>query len=423
MLSMPVCFSVVLKQDVWKVAFNKRQSVVQDFASLSRTAMQSSMEVAQFKTLMEAQLGGAKLSPASLAQELLKAGLLQASSGSVQDEDDPQEGSLSATFNISNALSIHKTIMNQPACVEILMDMETDYGTRSCFHQQSKLQVLASKPASAKSRIWVLQSIHDWLANGLLKVGDVSKSVLLGDKTHCGLVQLFETKQKVAWLRCFKSYFRKFTLILLDSFCFKRFAQVLDYIHETMLPQAGVLDADRTLLRDASSNHVAYRSHSGDGEVTWKGRMKPSGIMCFDLIEELVYCKKFDNGVKQAAKLGGTPEHVFEQEPIKEAWEKIVVELAKEAEERKASAPKADADEEEEAEDEVLQTVRKAPTNFALHSAGYWRAVANQCVRTYVTLIPEPKTTDCYGESHLPIQLERHCRHAGGKLCLDVPGP
>ena len=115
--------------------------------------------------------------------------------------------------------------------------------------------------------------------------------------------------------------------------------------------------------------------------------------MCFDLIEDIVFGKKFDNGIKQAAKLGGTPEHVWEQEPIKEAWEKVLVELAKEAEECRASAPKADAEEEVE-EDENLQTVRKAPTNFALHSAGYWRAVANQCVRTYVTLIPEPKTTD-----------------------------
>ena len=160
------------------------------------------MEVAQFKTLMEAQLGGLKLSPASLAQELQKAGLLQTSSGTVQDEDEPQEGSLSATF-ISNALNIHKTIMNQPGCVEVLMDMETEYGTRSCFHQQSKLQVLASKPASARSRLWVLQSIHDWLCHGQLKNGDVSKSMLLGDKTHCGLVQLFETKQKVTWLSFF----------------------------------------------------------------------------------------------------------------------------------------------------------------------------------------------------------------------------
>ena len=39
--------------------------------------------------------------------------------------------------------------------------------------------------------------------------------------------------------------------------------------------------------------------------------------------------------MKQAAKQGGTPEHVFEQEPMKEAWQLIVTELAEELEERK----------------------------------------------------------------------------------------
>ena len=97
-------------------------------------------------------------------------------------------------------------------------------------------------------------------------------------------------------------------------------------------------------------------------------------------------------GVKQDAKLGGTPEHVFEQEPVKEAWQKIETALAKELEERKAAMPKTeDAGNGDEEED--LAAVRKSPATFALHSPSY-KAAANQCVRRYVTLIPEPKTTD-----------------------------
>lgn len=88
--------------------------------------------------------------------------------------------------------------MAQPACVEILLSLEARYGSRSCFHQLSKLHALATKPASARSRLWALQSIDDWLQHGLLRVGDVTKTVLTGDRTHCGLVQLFETKQKVS---------------------------------------------------------------------------------------------------------------------------------------------------------------------------------------------------------------------------------
>ena len=108
--------------------------------------------------------------------------------------------------------------------------------------------------------------------------------------------------------------------------------------------------------------------------------------------QDLVYGRKFDHGIRQAAKLGGTPEQVFEQEPVKEAWQAIVREIAKELEERNALQRKAE--EEPEQEEEELATVRKAPTSFPLHSASYWRAVANQTVRTYITLVPEPKTLE-----------------------------
>lgn len=109
-------------------------------------------------------------------------------------------------------------------------------------------------------------------------------------------------------------------------------------------------------------------------------------------MQDLVYGRKFDYGVKQAAKQGGTAEHVFEQEPVKEAWAKITTELAKEAEERKALC--ATNEEEQDTEDDVLTAARQPPNTHELHSVGYWRSVANQCVRTYCSLQPEPKTIE-----------------------------
>lgn len=169
--------------------------------------------------------------------------------------------------------------------------------------------------------------------------------------------------------------------------------QVLEYLHADLFPKSGVSDADRALLKEASEDHAAYRAHSGDGEVTWQARMKRSGILCFELLEDLVYGKKYDNGIKQAAKQGATAEHVFEQEVVKEQWQVVTNELQKEAEERKANAAQ-DHEEESETEEQVLLTVRKNPSTFPLHTAKYWQAVANQCVRTYVTLLVEPRTTD-----------------------------
>ena len=106
-----------------------------------------------------------------------------------------------------------------------------------------------------------------------------------------------------------------------------------------------------------------------------------------------MFGKKFDHGVKQAAKQGGAAEQVFEQEPVKEARDRIKNELAKESEERKAAASlQEDARGKEEEEEEPVSALRKPPSSFELHSSQYWKSVANQCVRTYVTLCPEPKT-------------------------------
>ena len=68
LLSVPVTFSEIPVQDVWKAAFNRRQAVLQEHESLSRTAMQAAMEVAHFKTLVEAQNPSAgKLSAQALS--------------------------------------------------------------------------------------------------------------------------------------------------------------------------------------------------------------------------------------------------------------------------------------------------------------------------------------------------------------------
>ena len=111
LLSIPCSFCLVPKQDQWKIAFNKRQAIAQDHSSLTRTAMQSSMEVAQFKSILEANAGGIKLTPPALATELSKQGLQSVVNGTAQgDEDEAIEGCLTAGF-IQQALNIHKNVM------------------------------------------------------------------------------------------------------------------------------------------------------------------------------------------------------------------------------------------------------------------------------------------------------------------------
>ena len=197
LLSLPCCFNEMSQQEQWRAAFNKRQNVLQEHESLSRTALQSACEVAHLKALVEAQDSArGKLSAQALSAELLRLGLQQVVGGTgIKGEDDCENGSLSATF-LSQALNVHKNVVSQSKCVELLMDLEAKYGTRSPFHSMSKLNILSQKPSSNKTREWVLACVYDMVTNNVIRCSDVTRGMLQGDRTHCGLVSLCETKLK-----------------------------------------------------------------------------------------------------------------------------------------------------------------------------------------------------------------------------------
>ena len=153
---------------------------------------------------------------------------------------------------------------------------------------------------------------------------------------------------------------------------------------------------DRALLKEKLSDHKSFRESSGDGDVTWMSRLKKSGLGAFELIQSLVYDKKYDNQMRMAAKQGGSPEQVMEFSDVADAWAAVKAQLANEEIERKAAEKLegAGGDENDNEDAECVESMRKAPNNFPMNSGPYWRAVANQTLRTYITLAVEPKTQD-----------------------------
>ena len=115
-------------------------------------------------------------------------------------------------------------------------------------------------------------------------------------------------------------------------------------------------------------------------------------------VEELIYGKKYDNALRQGLKqggAGGAPEATFENESVKEEWSKVEAQLEKEASERKAQQQKAlglEEGDEEGPGEEVL--MKRAPNQHPVNTEEYWMSVAYQTMRTYCTLLPEPKTLD-----------------------------
>ncbi|CAL1141857.1 unnamed protein product [Cladocopium goreaui] len=98
--------------------------------------------------------------------------------------------------------------------------------------------------------------LWDCLQQNALQAGDISKSSLVGDKHHVGLVALFELKKKV-----------------------------FDHFFDILLPKGGMPEPDRQLLKEKTSKHDVYRANSGDGDCSWMARLNKSTIETFHLLE------------------------------------------------------------------------------------------------------------------------------------------
>ena len=167
----------------------------QEHESMSRTAMQMAIEIDQFRTMVEALPGSkGKLQASQLLQEFVVMGLASVHGGKKEDDN---EGKLTVNL-ISQCLAVKKGILSSERAVEILLEMENCYGTRSPFHQLSRLYIVSTKPTTNQMRDWVMESLWDWLSYDLLQLGDISYSSFAGTKHTCGLVALFEIKKKAS---------------------------------------------------------------------------------------------------------------------------------------------------------------------------------------------------------------------------------
>jgi len=101
--------------------------------------------------------------------------------------------------------------------------------------------------------------------------------------------------------------------------------------------------------------------------------------------------------MKQLAKQK-SPEDLMEYEPLPDRWKQVVHAIA-DAKAKAAAARKSEADVEVQAEADVgvpaaneLEELHKPAQAFKQNSEEYWKALANQRLRTYVQMVAEPKT-------------------------------
>ena len=110
--------------------------------------------------------------------------------------------------------------------------------------------------------------------------------------------------------------------------------------------------------------------------------------------EDLIYGRKFDNALRVSCKSNAVPEAVLEQENVQAEWGKILDLLKNEEIERKAAAQLMTQPDQGAGEQCEIELLRKPPSQHSEGSESYFKAIANQTVRTYCCFNPEPKTLE-----------------------------
>ena len=310
---------------------------------------------------------GRKLTEAEVVQLLKNKHLMTAQKGTGQSAVDVSNY---CEWNFTASRTIFSKLHSDQIVCEIVQKQEALKGSDSCFNSLVKLEKLAQRPTCVASRRFIFQLIDDMLCHGILKDEDLSKKDMIGGSGNVGLIHLFEFK----W-------------------------RSLTYILDIMCVQAKLKDKDRVLLKERLQDPKSARENTVES-VGWQAALSKSSLEALSYVQEVVFMKTYDNLIKQAMKPNSHPEILSEVETLQEMWKQVCSLRENELAEEKAALKGQEEQSEEEEEDDpaaqgheyLLKMVRKTPNTLPQGSPQYWKSVANQTVRMYVTCLPESST-------------------------------
>ena len=287
-------------------------------------------------------------------------------------------GGLFTEWNFTVAGHVMRQLGSDPEVLAVLRKLEEKFRLDSCLNSLAKLEKLATKPSGKAARRWICQMLLDHIEHGLSENEDMSKKALFGDKHSCGLVQLWEFKMKL-----------------------------LNFICDNLMLQAKLPDSDRELVKTKCGDVMSMREVT-DKNVQWQAGMCRSSQDALTFLQDVVYFKTFDNLLKQVCKggAGTNPETMMDVDSIAERWQQVVAMRKNEIAEQQVQQQKLEEgmDSEDNGSDDeaLLRQARKAPNTLTEGSPMYWRAVANKCVRMYLTFCTEGKT-----DTQLQLQVSQ----------------
>jgi hypothetical protein len=256
LLSVPVYIDVIPREEQvhWE-AFNARQLILQEHWTMSRTAAQQCYEVVAVKNSLQKDLGRLPTK-----REVSDKFRNNAKLAAGRQED------FSENF-VKDALNVYEKILCVPKLAAIIAEQEKRDGQKALWNHMGKLSVLATKTQDQDERKWVMDALEDMQLTGNYSSDDLSKNLLLGDKAHVGVVQLLTFKYKVLsrWV----------------GFWFLAI---------------GLRPEDVAALQERTRMHTICWAAAGsaDADQSWLGRLKPSAVAAFRLLEapNIVYMSR-----------------------------------------------------------------------------------------------------------------------------------
>ena len=109
---------------------------------------------------------------------------------------DGKQDDYSENF-VKDALTIYEKVLSSLVLFQIILLQEKRDGQNALWNNMGKLAVLAMKAVDDDERRWVMDALEDLQLNGSYQSSDLSNNILLGDKTHVGIISLLVFKFKV----------------------------------------------------------------------------------------------------------------------------------------------------------------------------------------------------------------------------------
>ena len=159
---------------------------------------------------------------------------------------------------MKEALSIYDKVLCCFPLAQILTDQEMRDGQNALWSNMGKLFALATKIVDLEERKWVMDALEDLQINIGLTSEDLSKNILLGDRTHVGMISLM-------------------------TFKYKLLARLVGYWFTSI----GLRVEDVAIMQHRTKSHRGFivAETAPDSDHSWLGRLMPSSLAAFRLLE------------------------------------------------------------------------------------------------------------------------------------------